>query len=102
MRTTKDGKKYIVAMESETSEPQKAKVSPSQLVLETDTPIEMGRNGDCFTVFVESYDAENDSYKVFATTGAGGNHSYLNVPRKETRVKFVPAEIAQLGMLFGA
>jgi hypothetical protein len=97
LRATKDEKKYIVDIASETGAAQRFKVTPMQLVLADDTPVTV--HGDNCTVFVDSYDMDTDSYKIFGMTGVNDDDrfEYFDVSRKDVRVQFVPSQISQLG-----
>ena len=85
LRTTKDGKKYIVETQS-----GKLKVLPSQLFFAKHTPVSMTDDGETFTVYIDSFHEATNSYRVFMMSGVGDDdtHVYQHVHRYDVRVFF--------------
>lgn len=88
LRTTKDGKKYIVETSS-----GKVKVLPSQLIFNKHTPVSMTYDGETFTVFIDSFHEKTNSYRVFMMTGATDEdpHTYTTVDSDAVSVSFTDA-----------
>ena len=85
LRATKDGKKYIVDI----GNGQVVKVSLSQLILESDTPVLVNYNNEVFTVFIESYNKKRDVYQCFMSNLDEDNVDYVYADFNKSDIKQV-------------
>ena len=91
LRATKDMKKYIVNMDTNAGVHQKVKVTPAQLILAENTPVgtEGNESDERAKMFVESFDEESNSYKIFMNNGADSWY-YVTHSRDDICVEFIP------------
>ena len=85
LRATKDGKKYIVDI----GNGQVVKVSLSQLILDSDTPVLVNYNNEVFTVFIESYNKKRDVYQCFMSNLDEDNVDYVYADFNRSDIKQV-------------